>query len=31
MALGAAKVLADQICGKVPEVDLDGLTVARYR
>lgn len=31
MALGAAKVLADQISGLVPEVDLDGLTVARYR
>ncbi|WP_092412011.1 FAD-dependent oxidoreductase [Collimonas sp. OK307] len=31
MALGAAKVLADQICGRIPEVDLDGLTVARYR
>ncbi|HWX00563.1 D-amino acid dehydrogenase [Collimonas sp.] len=31
MALGAAKVLADQVSGRVPEVDLDGLTVARYR
>lgn len=31
MALGAAKVLADQVSGLAPEVDLDGLTVARYR
>lgn len=31
MALGAAKVLADQISGRSAEIDLDGLTVARYR
>ncbi|AMO99852.1 FAD binding domain protein [Collimonas arenae] len=31
MALGAAKVLADQVSGRPSEVDLDGLTIARYR
>lgn len=31
MALGAAKILADQISGRTPEIDMDGLTLARYR
>ncbi|MFC5474730.1 FAD-dependent oxidoreductase [Paraherbaspirillum soli] len=30
MALGAAKIVADQVCGHAPEIDLDGLTLARY-
>jgi D-amino-acid dehydrogenase len=30
MALGASKLLADQISGLPSEVDLDGLTMARY-
>lgn len=31
MALGAAKIVADQISGRSPEIDIDGLTLARYR
>jgi len=31
MALGAAKIVADQISGRTPEIDMDGLTLARYR
>ena len=31
MALGAAKIVADQISGRMPEIDIDGLTLARYR
>ncbi|MQQ99721.1 FAD-dependent oxidoreductase [Glaciimonas soli] len=31
MALGAAKAVADQISGANPEIDMDGLTLARYR
>ncbi|KAF3999146.1 FAD-dependent oxidoreductase [Glaciimonas immobilis] len=30
MALGAAKIVADQISGKLPEIDIEGLTLARY-
>lgn len=30
MALGSAKVVADLVAGHAPEIDLDGLTVARY-
>ena len=31
MAVGAAKVVADQISGTTPECDTEGLTMARYR
>jgi len=31
MALGAAKIVADQISGRRSEIDMDGLTLARYR
>ena len=30
MAAGSGRVLADLISGRDPEVDLDGLTLARY-
>ena len=30
MACGAAKILADLIAGRQPEIDLDGLTYDRY-
>jgi D-amino-acid dehydrogenase len=30
MAAGSGRVLADLISGRRPEVDLDGLTLARY-
>ncbi|MEO6033615.1 MAG: D-amino acid dehydrogenase, partial [Burkholderiaceae bacterium] len=30
MAAGTGRVLADVISGRTPDVDLDGLTVARY-
>jgi D-amino-acid dehydrogenase len=31
MACGSAQVVADVIAGKTPQIDLDGLTLARYR
>jgi len=31
MAAGSGRVLADVIAGRPPEVDLEGLTLARYR
>ncbi|MEB0013997.1 FAD-dependent oxidoreductase [Glaciimonas sp. Cout2] len=31
MALGTAKIVADQLSGRLPEIDIDGLTLARYR
>lgn len=31
MALGSAKIVADQISGLAPEIDINGLTLARYR
>ncbi|PCE24508.1 amino acid dehydrogenase [Paraburkholderia acidicola] len=31
MALGSARVVADLITQRTPEIDLDGLTLARYR
>ncbi len=31
MATGTGRVLADLVSGKTPEIDLDGLTLARYR
>ncbi|MGS0740274.1 FAD-dependent oxidoreductase [Glaciimonas sp. GG7] len=31
MALGAANIVADQLSGRTPEIDTDGLTLARYR
>ncbi|RJF98463.1 D-amino acid dehydrogenase [Noviherbaspirillum saxi] len=30
MAAGSGKVVADLVSGRVPEIDLDGLTLARY-
>ena len=30
MAAGAGKAVADIVCGQVPEIDMDGLTLARY-
>jgi D-amino-acid dehydrogenase len=30
MAAGSGRVIADVISGRGPEVDLDGLTLARY-
>ena len=30
MAAGTGRVMADLISGRKPEIDLDGLTVARY-
>ena len=31
MSCGAGRVLADLVSGRVPEIDLDGLTLARFR
>jgi len=31
MAAGSGRVMADVISGRRPEIDLDGLTLARYR
>jgi D-amino-acid dehydrogenase len=31
MACGSARVLADLVTGKTPQIDLDGLTLQRYR
>ena len=31
MAAGTGRVMADLIGGRKPEIDLDGLTIARYR
>ena len=31
MAAGTGRVIADVISGRTPEIDLDGLTIARYR
>ena len=31
MAAGTARVIADLISGRSPEIDLAGLTLARYR
>jgi D-amino-acid dehydrogenase len=31
MAAGTARVIADLISGRVPDIDLEGLTLARYR
>jgi D-amino-acid dehydrogenase len=30
MAAGSGRVIADVISGREPEIDLDGLTLARY-
>jgi D-amino-acid dehydrogenase len=30
MACGSARVLADLVSGRAPEIDLDGLTLARF-
>jgi D-amino-acid dehydrogenase len=30
MAAGTGKVMADVISGRMPAIDLDGLTIARY-
>ena len=30
MACGSGRLLADLICGRAPEIDLDGLTLARF-
>jgi len=30
MAAGAGKVVADLVSGRAPDIDLDGLTLARY-
>jgi D-amino-acid dehydrogenase len=30
MAAGSGKVVADLISGKIPDIDLDGLTLSRY-
>ena len=30
MAAGTGRVIADLISGRKPEIDLDGLTMARY-
>jgi D-amino-acid dehydrogenase len=30
MACGSGKVLADLVSGRTPEIDLDGLTLARF-
>jgi D-amino-acid dehydrogenase len=30
MACGSGQVLADLVCGRAPEIDLDGLTLARF-
>jgi len=30
MAAGTGRLLADLVCGRKPEIDLDGLTLARY-
>jgi D-amino-acid dehydrogenase len=31
MSMGSGKVVADLVTGTKPEIDLDGLTLARYR
>jgi D-amino-acid dehydrogenase len=31
MAAGTGRVMADLIDGRKPEIDMEGLTVARYR
>jgi D-amino-acid dehydrogenase len=31
MAAGTGRVIADLVSGKKPEVELDGLTIDRYR
>jgi D-amino-acid dehydrogenase len=31
MACGAARVVADIVTGRPPQIDLDGLTIARYQ
>jgi len=31
MACGSGQVLADLVCGRAPEIDLDGLTLARFK
>ncbi len=31
MAAGTGRVIADLLSGRAPEIDLDGLTLARYR
>jgi D-amino-acid dehydrogenase len=31
MAMGSGRVLADLVTQRAPEIDLDGLTLARYR
>ena len=30
MAAGTGRVIADLLCGRQPEISLDGLTIARY-
>jgi D-amino-acid dehydrogenase len=30
MAAGSGRVIADLVAGRVPEIDLEGLAVARY-
>jgi D-amino-acid dehydrogenase len=31
MACGTGRVLTDLICGRTPEISLEGLTMERYR
>ncbi|MGL6111262.1 MAG: FAD-dependent oxidoreductase, partial [Rubrivivax sp.] len=31
MAAGTGRLIADLVCGRKPEIDIDGLTMARYR
>jgi D-amino-acid dehydrogenase len=31
MAAGTARVIADLVCGRKPDIDIEGLTMARYR
>jgi D-amino-acid dehydrogenase len=30
MAAGSGKILADIVSGRAPDIDMDGLTMARY-
>jgi D-amino-acid dehydrogenase len=31
MAAGTGRIVADLLSGRAPEIELDGLTIARYR
>jgi D-amino-acid dehydrogenase len=31
MATGTGRLIADLVSGRKPEIDIDGLTMARYR